>query len=171
MLNKTLARTLGRRLLLSFLLAAAFLLTFSEIVYRMMRNPDERGPQTIEITVPKGTAERIAMGMPVPVIPNDMIFVIGDTLLVRNEDVVPHQLGPLWIPAGSSASLQMQRVDDYVYSCTFQPTKYLGFTVRTATTWQSRLAALWYGTIPLTMFIFVYGLMVRTPPEMQRAFE
>lgn len=171
MLDKSLTRALGRRLLFSFLLAAAFLLLFSEAAYRLMRSPDERGPQTIEITIPKGTAERITMGMPVPTIPDDMIFVIGDTLLVNNQDVVPHQLGPLWIPANGSASLQMQRVDDYVYSCTFQPTKYLGFTVRTATTWQSRLAALWYGTIPLTMFIFVYSLMVRTPPEMKSAFD
>ena len=170
-MDRTLARVLGRRLMLSLLLGAAFMLAFSEIAYRLMRSPDERGPQVIELVIPTGAAERIEMGMPVPAIPDDMVFVIGDTLLVRNRDVVPHQLGPLWIPAGGSASLQMQRVDDYVYSCTFQPTKYLGFTVRTATTWKSRLAALWYGTVPFTMFVFIYSLMVRPPAEMKRMFE
>ena len=48
-----------------------------------------------------------------------MSFVVGDTLVVKNEDSVEHQLGPLWIPAGSSASMPLNAdpqniVDDEV---------------------------------------------------------
>ena len=58
-----------------------------------------------------------------------MTFVVGDTLIVKNEDIVDHQLGPLWIPADTSAWLSLDQVESLAYECSFQPGKYLGLNV------------------------------------------
>lgn len=38
----------------------------------------------------------------------DMRFVVGDTLKVVNLDSENHQLGPLWIPAGTYLELKLR---------------------------------------------------------------
>ena len=78
----------------------------SEATYVFLRNGEERTSQVIELDIPPGTAERIESGEPEPSIPASMTFVVGDVLVVRNRDSVNHELGPLFIPAGSSASLR-----------------------------------------------------------------
>ncbi len=58
-----------------------------------------------------------------------MTFVVGDTLVVVNQDSVDHQLGPLWIPPGTSASLNLDTEQNYAFQCSFQPTKVFGLDV------------------------------------------
>ncbi len=143
------------------LAAAGVVLVFSEIGFRLMRDDVSRDPTTIELVVPKGTADQISRGESNPAIPDEMIFVVGDVLVVRNEDVVDHEFGPLWIPAGKSASLPLTQANDYTYSCTFKPSNYLNLTVRSAITWRDRLGALWYGVPPTVMFLMVYSFVVK----------
>jgi hypothetical protein len=59
-------------------------------------------------------------------LPENMTFVVGDRLVVRNEDAVDHKLGPLWIPANSSAQLSLDQEENLAYECSFQPGKYFG---------------------------------------------
>ena len=89
-----------------------------------------------------------------------MVFVLGDTLVVKNDDSVDHQLGPLWIPPKSNASLVLDTADRYAYSCSFQPSKYLGLNVKQATTWETRLVALGFAVPATTAFIFIYSLVL-----------
>ena len=143
------------------LLVVSILIVFliSEGFYWLIHSDSERAPETIEITIPAGTADQIAAGGSGPELPN-MVFVVGDTLVVHNLDRTSHELGPVWIPPGTTGSLELGEANDFIFHCSFQNTKFLGLTVREATTWTSRLSALWYGTPPIWMFLLVYSFVL-----------
>lgn len=151
-----------RRLLIVILITFAAVLLVSEVSFRLLREESSRAPKTIELLIPAGTAERVSLGQPEPSIPEDMVFVVGDVLSVKNEDAADHQLGPLWIPAGKSASLPMGVANDYTYTCSFRPSQYLGIIVREPVTWSSRLGAVALAGPPTAIFLLVYSL-VRSP--------
>lgn len=153
-------KDLIKRSVLLLLLASAIMLGISEAVYLLREDRISRAPEVITLTIPAGTSERVAAGQALAEIPRQMIFVVGDTLVVNNQDDVAHELGPLWVPPGKSASLNLEGASDFTYNCSFTPSKYLGLTVKEATTWRTRLTALWYGAPPLFMFFLVYSFLI-----------
>ena len=158
-MNPALIRSFTLRFLVLLLVSIVAVLMFSEGFYRLIHTDSERAPKTVEITIPAGTAERIAAGESGPDL-SKMVFVVGDTLLVHNLDSVSHELGPIWLPPGTSGSLALGEANDFIYNCSFQPTQFLGLTVRAATTWTARLSALWYGVPPILMFLMVYSFVL-----------
>jgi hypothetical protein len=150
----------ARRLAILFVVSLALVLAGSEIAYQFIKESSDRSPEVIELVIPAGTADKVAAGEPVPAIPEELVFVVGDTLIVRNRDRVDHQLGPLWVPAGSSASLALEEPERVAYSCSFQATNYLDLEVKPPTTLNTRLAALALSVPPTTMFLFVYSLVL-----------
>lgn len=148
------------RIAVSLFLGLGLAWGLSEIAFLMLKDSSDHEPQRIELVIPRGTAERIAAGQPVPAIPK-MVFVVGDTLVVKNEDVVSHQLGPSWVPPGATVSLTMDRPNKHAYSCSFQPTRYLGLDVRSRVTTATRLTAILFSGPPLTVLLFLYGLVLR----------
>lgn len=149
-----------KRFLITALAALVFVAVISEVAHIFLKEETDRPPETIVISIPAGTAERISAGEAVPSIPRDLKFVIGDTLKVVNKDDVPHELGPLWIPAGSSASLLMEDANKYTLGCSFQLSRYFNFDVRSRTTASSRLQALALATPPTLVFFFLYSYLV-----------
>jgi hypothetical protein len=143
-------------LLVSFLGA----LVFNEVTYLLQKDKNDRAPRTITLVIPAGTAARIADGEAEPSIPETMSFVIGDTLLVKNEDSAPHQLGPVWVPAGSTGSLVLKDANHYSYSCSFTPSRYLGLDVGLGTDITTRIAALAVSGPTLAGLFFLYSLLV-----------
>ena len=81
-----------KRILVSMLIGLAIGVMVSEIPFIFMRET-ARPPQEVMLTIPAGTAEQVARGEQPPTIPKDMIFVVGDTLVMKNEDNVDHKLG------------------------------------------------------------------------------
>ena len=158
-MNPTLVHTFLRRFFGLLFVAILLVLLISEGFYFLIHNESERSPETIEITIPAGTADQIAAGGSGPEIPNK-VFVVGDKLVVHNLDSSSHELGPIWVPPGTSGSLILGEANDFIFNCSFQSTKFLGLTVREATTWTSRLSALWYGTPPIWMFLLVYSFVL-----------
>ncbi len=148
------------RLIITFFISLALVWIGSEVAFYTLRENTDRVPEQIELVIPAGTANRVAAGESVPSIPDEMTFVLGDTLIVKNEDTVDHQLGPLWIPPGSKASLVLDAAERYAYSCSFQTSRYLGLNVKQPTTWQTRLIALGYSVPATTAFLFIYSLAV-----------
>jgi hypothetical protein len=132
----------------------------SEVAFQLQKGENDRAPQVHELIIPNGTAVKVSAGDKVPEIPEEMVFVVGDILMVRNEDDSDHQLGPLWVPAGASASLLMEKAERTAYSCSFQNTKYLGFLVQEPTTLGTRFAALALAAPATAMFLFVYSLII-----------
>lgn len=147
------------RMLICGVIAMVFVAALNEASYRFRKTNTDRAPEVFELVIPPGTADQIASGGDTTSIPDEMSFIVGDTLLVKNEDHVDHQMGPLWVPAGATASLAMEEKNKYAYNCSFKSTQYLGLDVLPRTTWNSRLTALGLAAPPTTMFFFVYSLI------------
>lgn len=148
-----------KRIIASMLIGLLLGAIISEGSFIFLRET-ARAPQVIELIIPEGTAERVARGENTPTIPEQMTFVVGDKLLVKNNDVADHELGPLWIPAGSSAILSLDAVQSYAYACSFRPSKYLGLDVREALTLGTRFYGILYSGIPLGALIAVYAVIL-----------
>lgn len=155
------ANQLLRRFLFLLLVSILLVFSLSELVYRLQRDSTSREPRRIELVIPEGTGAKIALGQEVQTFPDEMVFVVGDTLVIVNEDVIDHSLGSLWVPAKATASLRLEDSDEYAYTCSFKSSRNMGLTVREPVTWSSRLEALWYGTPPTLMFLLVYSFAVR----------
>lgn len=130
-----------------------------EIAYQLLKR-ENREAARIELVIPAGTADSVARGETPPSIPEDMNFVVGDTLVVVNRDGVAHQLGPLWIPPGTSASLNLDTEQNYIYECSFQPTKVLGIDVLQPVTLGTRLTGMLFAGFPLGALFAVYSLLL-----------
>ena len=130
----------------------------SELAFRLQGENISRSPQTIELFIPGGTAEKVAQGE--SILPASQTFVVGDTLLVHNQDSTMHNLGPLVIPAGSSASMKLDQAGNLDYTCSFQPTKYYGIDVQSALTFSTRIEASLIAGIPLGILLGVYSLVL-----------
>jgi hypothetical protein len=148
------------RLVITLFVSLVLVWVGSEVAFYFLKENTDRVPEQIELLIPVGTADKVAAGEPVPSIPEEMTFVLGDTLIVNNEDSVDHQLGPLWIPPRSKASLVLDAAERYAYSCSFQTSRYLGLNVKQATTWQTRLVALGFSVPATTAFLFIYSLAI-----------
>lgn len=148
-----------KRLLVSLLIGLLIGAAVSEIPFLFLRET-ARPPQEIVLTIPRGTAEQVARGEQPPTLPTDMIFVVGDTLVIKNEDVVDHKLGPLWIPANSSAQLMLGQAESLAYECSFQPGNYFGLDVRDALTSGTRLYGILYAGLPMSILIALYSFIM-----------
>lgn len=151
--------TFKGRLLISILVGTLVSFVISEGAFFLLKDTSDHTPQRVELVIPAGTADRIATNQPVP-IPSDMSFVIGDTLVVKNEDNVAHQLGPVWVPPGASASLNLDEANKFSYSCTFQSNRYLGLDVQSRVTWETRAQAFFMVGPPMIAMIAIYSLLV-----------
>ncbi len=147
-----------KRFGLVFAVSLVLVLAIAEIAHAFQREDFDRPAEIVSLTIPAGTAQKVAAGQEEPSIPSELSFVVGDTLLVYNDDRVDHELGPLFIPAGSSASLVMSDANQFEFSCSFRPSQFLGLTVQEATTLNIRLVALAYVTPATAIFFFLYSL-------------
>jgi len=59
----------------------------------------EREPKTVEFVIPKGTKTRQKAGEKVVVMPSHLELQVGDRMILRNEDVVRHPIGPYMVRA------------------------------------------------------------------------
>ena len=149
--------TILKRILVSLLIGLLLGLAINEFTFYFLKET-ARPPQEIVLTIPAGTAEQVARGEQPPAIPENMVFVVGDTLIVQNEDTVDHKLGPLWIPANTSASLSLDQEESLAFECSFQPGKYFGLDVREALTTSTRLFGILYSGLPMAVLIALYSL-------------
>jgi len=153
--NKALLRRIGISLLIGLVLG----ILINEITFAFLRE-DSRPPERILMVIPDGTADLVAQGQQPPSLPESMLFVIGDTLVVRNDDRVDHQLGPLWIPAGSEASLQLETSGNFVNACSFQTTRVFNLDVNEPLTLGVRFQGIFFTGIPLGILLALYASLV-----------
>jgi hypothetical protein len=158
-MDKNILQAAFRRGIIILVISFVFIFAFSEIAYALTQSAPDREPQMIELLIPAGTAEKVAAGETEPSIPQEMNFVLGDTLVVKNEDSTDHQLGPLFIPAGASANLPLQEASNFEYDCSFQPTQFFGLNVRQQATFNFRFFAITYATPATAIFLYIYSLV------------
>lgn len=153
-----------KKIIISAALGLLFGILVSEVPFLFLQET-ARPPQEITMIIPAGTSEQIARGEQPPSIPENMTFVVGDKLIVKNEDVVDHKLGPLWIPANSSAELSLDQEESLAYECSFQPGKYFGLDVREPLTLGTRLYGIFFVAIPMSIMIALYSFMILPKKE------
>ena len=135
----------------------------SELAFRLLKTAQDRPPTRIVLTIPPGTAARVAQGQNPPGIPDTMVFVVGDTLVIDNRDSEAHQLGPLWVPAGSSSSLSFDHVQSYAFACSFLSGKYLGLDVTEPITLSTRVVGILSAGVPLGAMMGLYLVFAVLP--------
>ncbi len=148
-----------KRVLFSVLLGVFLAAVTTEVAYQLLKR-ENREPERIQLVIPAGTADRVAAGQAPPSIPANMNFVIGDTLVVVNHDTVDHQLGPLWVPSGTSASMNLTSEENFALECSFQPSKYLGIQVNPPVTLGTRITGILFAGIPLGALFAVYSTLI-----------
>ncbi len=147
------------RFLLCIVAGLLIAIPLSELAFYWQGSTTSRPPKTVVLDIPAGTSARVAGGA--SVIPQDMIFVLGDILVVNNHDSVAHTLGPLFIPPGGSASLALKQIGNLSYICSFQPTKYEGLTITDSLTLVTRLEGIIIAGVPLGILFALYSLILR----------
>jgi plastocyanin len=60
------------------------------------------GPYDHDFTIPQGTAERIAAGEDVEVLPPELDAKVGETIRIVNDDVKSHTIGSFYVLAGTT---------------------------------------------------------------------
>ncbi len=150
----------GGRVLLTVVLGLLFGWALSEGSFFILKDSSDHTPGRVVLTIPAGTAEQVKRGEAPPSIPSSLAFVVGDTLVVKNEDSVSHQLGPVWVPPGATSSIALNEVNDFAYACTFQITRYFGLNVHARVTLVTRIQALALTGPPMSVLLFVYSLVL-----------
>lgn len=153
-------RLVVQRVLITQLLGILIAIGVNEISFLFLKSEAGRAPQRIELVIPAGTAEKVAQGESNPALPDKMVFVVGDTLVVKNEDVVDHRLGSLFIPSGASASLVLNQSQDMAFTCSFQPGQYLGLNVQEPVTFSTRLYGILIAGLPLGFLFALYSILL-----------
>ena len=153
------SNTIVKRILISLLVGIAVGAALSEIGFYFLRDT-ARAPQEIVLTIPAGTAEQVARGEQPPTLPENMVFVVGDVLVVKNEDSADHSLGPMWIPSGASAQLELGTEENLAFECSFQPSKYIGLDVRESLTLGTRLYGILFAGLPLGVLLAIYSFVM-----------
>lgn len=148
-----------KRIVISVLVGLLIGLVLSEFTFIFLGRT-ARPAQTITVTVPAGTSELVARGEQPPTLPQGMTFVVGDVLVIKNEDNVDHQLGPLWIPAGTSGQLVLGEPESLAYECSFQADNYIGMDVYESLTLGTRLYGILFAGIPMSILIALYAAIL-----------
>lgn len=126
-------------------IAAAFALSWVVVAAWWALLPVAR---TIEVTIPVGTADRVARGERVGVLPDTLTLRIGDHLMVHNEDVGAHRIGSMFIAPGALVrqTVGPELTGAAALTCTFHPSGLISVAPRArpgirATIWPTLLAA------------------------------
>ncbi|MFZ5853096.1 MAG: cupredoxin domain-containing protein [Chloroflexota bacterium] len=91
-----------------------------------------RPQRDIVLTIPAGTAARIAAGGAAPALPGDLSAVQGDILVLRNEDVVAHRVDRWEVAPGSTLRVPLDRPAAGRFLCSFHPVGSLAVEIRPA---------------------------------------
>lgn len=150
-----------RRLIVIIAATLVISLAVSELVFISLGEKTDREPMEVELVIPAGTAEKVARGEEEVSIPNEMVFVLGDVLIVINEDNKSHELGPIFVLPGSSASMVLDEANQFAMSCSFRPSKYFGLTIKEPTTIQTRIEGVFFMVPSTVAIVFLYSLVIR----------
>jgi hypothetical protein len=153
-----------RRIAASMAIGLVIGVLLSELTFLFL-GETAREPKTITVIVPAGTADLVARGEQPPSLPQNMNFVTGDVLIIDNQDSVAHQLGPLWIPAGTSGHLVLGEPESLAYECSFQPNKYVGLDIHDPLTLGTRIYGILFAGLPMGLLIAVYASIIPARKE------
>lgn len=149
-----------QRFLICLVLGLVGAIGINEFTFIFMKSEAGRAPTRVELLIPAGTSARLVAGEANPALPENLVLVSGDTLVVKNLDQVDHRLGPLFIPTGTSATLTLGEANNYAYSCSFQADQVFGLDVQEPVTSVTRLYGILIAGLPLGLMLGMYSLVI-----------
>ncbi|WP_419842758.1 hypothetical protein [Candidatus Poriferisodalis sp.] len=87
-------------------------------VSRLVEQPSA---QTHVIDIPHGTAERLASGEDVEIIPEELEFRMRDALVIVNRDSVKHTIGPFEVEPGETFERTFGEAAAFAGYCSLHP--------------------------------------------------
>jgi hypothetical protein len=107
-----------RRVALLFLLAGVLMVVGAVGLTRIVGQPE--GAER-RVVIPVGTADRLDRGEDVEIIPADLRLRLRDRLVVVNEDVVAHQVGPYRVASGQTLQTRLSEAATVEGFCSLHP--------------------------------------------------
>lgn len=86
--------------------------------------------ETIVVEVAPGTAQRLAAGEEVDLLPRTLEVSVGDRLEITNRDEVTHEVGPYTVAAGQTLRQTFTSVGTLEGACTLHPSGAITIVVR-----------------------------------------
>jgi hypothetical protein len=108
----------NHKLFLSLLIACGVALVAIVVIVVALAAGGGSDGVTHRYVIPAGTSARIAAGEQVNVMPTKLVVHVGDTLILRNDDSVTQQMGPLSVNAGSVLKMKFARRGTIEGTCT-----------------------------------------------------
>jgi plastocyanin len=81
-----------------------------------------------EYLIPLGTADRIAAGEEVAIVPRELVVHVGESIRIVNEDEQGHQVGIFYVGPGQTLTQRFRSAGELENSCTVHPSG--AFTLR-----------------------------------------
>lgn len=88
------------------------------------------GSEELVVEVPEGTAERMAAGEQIELLPRTLEVEVGDRLVVVNRDEVTHEVGPYTVAAGQTLAQTFTSPGTIEGLCTLHPSGAITIVVR-----------------------------------------
>ena len=79
--------------------------------------------------IPDGTADRIAAGEPIAILPAALDVAVGEVIRIVNEDTEGHFVGIFFVGAGETVTQRFASPGEFVGNCTVHPSGQLTLTV------------------------------------------
>lgn len=116
----------NQRTLLLYLLGGLLIAAIPVVVSRFVDQPPG---QTHTIDIPHGTAERLAAGEDVEIIPDELDFTLRDVLVIENRDSVAHTIGPFEIGPGERSEHSFGEAAAFSSYCSLHPSGTISISI------------------------------------------
>lgn len=116
----------NQRTLLLYLVGGLLIATIPVVVARFVDQPPG---ETYTIDIPPGTAERLAAGEEVEVIPDELDFTLRDVLIIVNRDSVAHTIGPFEVGPGEQSEHSFNEAAAISAYCSLHPSGSISISI------------------------------------------
>ena len=116
----------NQRTLLLYLVGGLLIAAIPVVVARVVDQPPG---ETYTIDIPPGTAERLAAGEEVEVIPDELDFTLRDVLIIVNRDSAAHTIGPFQVEPGERSEHSFNEVAAISSYCSLHPSGSISISI------------------------------------------
>jgi hypothetical protein len=82
-----------------------------------------------EIVIPQGAQARLDAGERVDILETEIRVKVGETVRIRNDDVVDHVIGPYYLQSGAALQQTYRTPQTIQYVCFVNPTEAINLVV------------------------------------------
>ncbi len=116
----------NQRRLLAYLIGGLLVAAIPVVASRFVEQPEGT---TYTIDIPLGTAERLAAGENVEIIPEELSFKLRDVLVIVNRDSAVHTIGPFEVGPGERSEHSFGQVAAFSSYCSLHPSGAISFSI------------------------------------------